>query len=416
VWPVFSAADHCLRQQLSISAKVRGNGKPQNYNWKFGDGNTATGAAINHTYAADSTYGINLSVQTDKGCLRDTTVMVRVLPLPQIRLNTSNPCKDDSVIFTDLSFIKTGILGTSDWHFSNGSKAKGGKIWQKFAVPGNYTVTLVRTSNFNCTDSASLPFVVYPPVRVKYSATNVCEEETTHFYDSTFSVNPISFYSWSFGDGKSSVLQNPTKKYAVPGTYKTSLMVTTLPGCNYFSSGQNTVYPKPDARFVHSPNQGTIIDPNIAFTDASKLADSLWYTTSIGYKTSNRNFTFAFPDSGKFIINQYVKTRYGCMDSFSNSVYINFMYTLHVPTAFTPNGDGKNEGFAPLGMGIQWYDMKIFNRWGQKLYETDNSRPWDGTYNGELVPEGVYVVIIQLRDYRMRLHYYKGSVHLLHLK
>jgi gliding motility-associated-like protein len=104
------------------------------------------------------------------------------------------------------------------------------------------------------------------------------------------------------------------------------------------------------------------------------------------------------------------------MDSFSNSVYINFMYTLHVPTAFTPNSDGRNEGFAPVGMGIQWYGMKIYDRWGQKLYETINSQPWDGTYNGELLPEGVYVAIIQLRDYKMKLHYYKGTVQLLKLK
>ena len=90
------------------------------------------------------------------------------------------------------------------------------------------------------------------------------------------------------------------------------------------------------------------------------------------------------------------------------------MYTLHVPTAFTPNSDGLNEGFAPQGMGIKWYGMKVYNRWGQKLYETNESRPWDGTYNNELLPEGVYVVLIEVRDFKLRRHYYKGSVHLLH--
>jgi gliding motility-associated-like protein len=143
-------------------------------------------------------------------------------------------------------------------------------------------------------------------------------------------------------------------------------------------------------------------------------ADSVWYFVSTGYKTTSRNFTKSFPDSGSFDILQRVKTRYGCMDSFSKSIYINFMYTLHVPTAFTPNSDGLNEGFSPQGMGIKWYGMKIYNRWGQKLYETDQSRPWDGTYNGELLPEGVYVVLIELRDFKLKRHYYKGSVQLLH--
>jgi gliding motility-associated-like protein len=287
-------------------------------------------------------------------------------------------------------------------------------VLKKFSTPGTLGIWLKRRSNEGCWDSASGSTVVYPAVKVKYSSTNVCEEETTSFFDSTFSVNPVSVYRWTFGDGKNSGIQNPTRKYNSPGTYNTSLQVTTLPGCNYFAKGSNIVHPKPKAGFITDPDAGTILNPNISFTDASKGADSLWYLISTGYSTSSRNFTRAFPDSGSFSIKQWVRTRFGCMDSFNKDIYINFMYTLHVPTAFTPNSDGLNEGFSPQGMGIKWYGMKVYNRWGQKLYETDQSRPWDGTYNGQLLPEGVYVVLIELRDFKLKRHYYKGSVQLLH--
>jgi gliding motility-associated-like protein len=89
------------------------------------------------------------------------------------------------------------------------------------------------------------------------------------------------------------------------------------------------------------------------------------------------------------------------------------MYTQHVPTAFTPDGNNLNEGFGPYGMGIKWYAMKIYSRWGEKLYDTRESKPWNGTYNGEPVPEGVYVVLMELKDHKGRNHYYKGTVQIL---
>ena len=413
-WPVFAVNNLCLRESLLSTANKRGAGNPTNYKWFLGNGDSSSGASLNYTYSAAGTYSVRMRLTTDKGCSRDSTATVIIHPLPQVVMNAVNPCKDDSLVLTDLSSISSGLMGPSQWRFSNGEFAIGTKVLKKFSTPGTLGIWLKRRSNEGCWDSANASTVVYPAVKVKYSSTNVCEEETTSFFDSTFSVNPVSVYRWTFGDGKNSGIQNPTRKYNAPGTYNTSLQVTTLPGCNYFAKGSNIVHPKPKAGFITDPDAGTILNPNISFTDASKGADSVWYLISTGYSTSSRNFTRAFPDSGSFSIKQWVRTSFGCMDSFNKDIYINFMYTLHVPTAFTPNSDGLNEGFSPQGMGIKWYGMKVYNRWGQKLYETDQSRPWDGTYNGQLLPEGVYVVLIELRDFKLKRHYYKGSVQLLH--
>ena len=70
----------------------------------------------------------------------------------------------------------------------------------------------------------------------------------------------------------------------------------------------------------------------------------------------------------------------------------------YIPNAFTPNGDGINDKFRILGLpyeSITRYSLQIYNRWGQKVFSTNDIRePWDGTSNGELCPDGVYVWMI----------------------
>lgn len=413
VWPVIRPADHCLRQTLSLTAQTRGNGIPVKYLWYTGDGDSLAATSLNHTYRLPGTFNLRLKITTDLGCIRDTLVPVSVFPLPQVGFSAVNPCNDDSLVFTDRSSIATGSMNAPVWRFTTGTSATGTPVIRKFAVPGTYSANLYRTSDKGCTDSASSLFRVWPAVSVNYTADPVCEEETSLFTDLSVSTVPVSARRWTFGDGAASTDIQPTRKYRLPGTYNTTLTITTLPGCQYSTVRPAVVHPKPKALFTTSPDQGTILDPLITITDASMLADSLRYVLSNGYTTRQRSFSHAFPDSGSFNIRQYAVTRFGCRDSFDKDIYIHFMYTLHVPTAFTPNTDGKNEQFGPVGMGIRWYSMKIFDRWGQMLYDNRDSRPWDGKYRGEYLPEGVYVVLIEIKDYKGRNHYYKGTVHLL---
>ena len=88
-----------------------------------------------------------------------------------------------------------------------------------------------------------------------------------------------------------------------------------------------------------------------------------------------------------------------------------------MPNSFTPNGDNLNEVFKPKGDGIDasYYHFMIFDRWGEKLFETDDiNEGWDGTYNGEPVPTGIYVWKINTRElYRDVKTEHIGNVRLL---
>ena len=70
---------------------------------------------------------------------------------------------------------------------------------------------------------------------------------------------------------------------------------------------------------------------------------------------------------------------------------------LYVPNAFTPDGDGDNDNFIAVGENIETFEMFIFNRWGELIYQTYNMTPWDGTYKGEACQIDVYVWMINYK-------------------
>ena len=85
----------------------------------------------------------------------------------------------------------------------------------------------------------------------------------------------------------------------------------------------------------------------------------------------------------------------------------------NVPTGFTPNGDGNNDSFRPLGTGefATEYQMTIFNRWGQEVFRTvDPLNAWDGNYKGQMAETGVYAYIIIYNNMYNESKTVKGNV------
>lgn len=83
-----------------------------------------------------------------------------------------------------------------------------------------------------------------------------------------------------------------------------------------------------------------------------------------------------------------ITSRISCTDSYQLPLYIQPSFTFYAPNAFTPNGDGINERFIPVGIGWQYedYDFTIWDRWGELIYQTNSqNEPWDETYLGSEV-------------------------------
>jgi gliding motility-associated-like protein len=87
---------------------------------------------------------------------------------------------------------------------------------------------------------------------------------------------------------------------------------------------------------------------------------------------------------------------------------------MFVPNAFSPNGDGHNDVLKVNGICLQNLSFMIFNRWGEKVFETiDQETGWDGTYKGEAMNTGVYVYRLEGKTYDGKAFSGKGNITLI---
>ena len=106
----------------------------------------------------------------------------------------------------------------------------------------------------------------------------------------------------------------------------------------------------------------------------------------------------------------------GCLDTATVRVVVQTNTgDFFIPNAFTPNGDGKNDVFKAYGSSIREIDLKIFNQWGQLVFESqDAQKGWDGYYGGRLQAAGVYLYAVRVVLYgQAETIFRKGSLNLI---
>lgn len=172
--------------------------------------------------------------------------------------------------------------------------------------------------------------------------------------------------------------------------------------------------PIPIAEFSAQPYETDIEHPFISFINQSQLADQFRWSFGDG-NTEELIYhpVHEYDSVGTFQVALKVETEFGCVDSIERTVIINPVFYYFVPNAFTPDNDGLNEGFIGKGFGIREFQMQIFDRWGELIYQTnDQENPWLGTYhNGsEKVQTGIYSYHITIIDEIGKLHEYTGEV------
>ena len=101
-------------------------------------------------------------------------------------------------------------------------------------------------------------------------------------------------------------------------------------------------------------------------------------------------------------------------ESWSNEVCFYFLPTIYVPNAFTPNYDNLNDGFGVKGIAINEFSIEIYNRWGEKLYQSDDiDEKWIPTYMGNDIQEGIYLYLINYTDFDDNNYRKGGTITLL---
>lgn len=191
------------------------------------------------------------------------------------------------------------------------------------------------------------------------------------------------------------------------GLYDVQLVVTSPFGCIDSTTFINylTVHPKPIADFRHSPNPAYMFNPTVHLTNYSVNGDSYEWFIQDGNPSFSQleHVQTMFPDglAGDYEVTLITTSEFGCIDTSTQIVIVLPEVLLYAPNTFTPDDDEFNQdwGVHISGIDIFNFELLIFNRWGQIIWEShDPAASWDGTFNGEYVQQGTYTWTIEAKD------------------
>lgn len=293
---------------------------------------------------------------------------------------------------------------------------------------GLYVITIIDANG--CHADANVTVTQPPPIIVSFGADTIkeCAPLCTDFNQMSTDPNyALVKWDWSFGDNSTDTVASPRHCYTAPGLYNVTLMVTDNKGCTGTLTIPNMidVYNGPTPSFVMSPQPTTILNPDIQFSDKSTdpygaIQSWFWEFNDPLNKLTNtsklQDPKHKYSDTGTYCVNLTVSNLHGCKDSVTECLVISNDYTLYIPSAFSPNGDGINDVFQPKGGAISQFSMYIFDRWGTLIYQTtDINKGWDGTVNGgsTICPIDTYVYEINVTDSFNNQHNYIGKVTLI---
>ncbi|MCB0735196.1 MAG: PKD domain-containing protein, partial [Bacteroidetes bacterium] len=379
-----------------------------NYDWDFDDGTTSFNA--NHTNKnlnGSGDFDIGLIVTSDQGC-KDTitqTVTVAEKPVAGFTLTIGENCLNGNRLqVASTSTVGTGTISQFSWDYGDGTSTLGSNpVDKSYTAAGIYAIRLIVVTDGGCKDTVTQNTIIHPSPMANFDTVGGCvNEEFTFANTSTIIGGGLANFLWTFGDGKTSVDQSPLHVYAASGTYEVSLKVTTDQGCtdSILKKSGALILANPGADFSYErvSSSGTISE--VQFTDLSSDAITwLWNLGPAGNSTQ-QNPMGTYLDSGTFGVTLWVENADGCSDSVTKSILIFPSSNFMVPNGFTPNGDGINEEFKPVGLGyMKEYRLTIYNRWGMMVFTTKNPQDaWDGKFNGEYVLPGLYLVTMEYLD------------------
>jgi gliding motility-associated-like protein len=327
--PNFTSAQTSGCAPIVISFQDQSTGSPTSWQWNFGNGSTSTLQNPSTTYFNPGTYTVTLTATNGSGSntlTRTGFITIYAKPAVNFLADDSTGCAPFSVQFTDASTPSAGTANVSwQWDFGNGTGASTQNPQKTFPSLGNYTVSLKVTNDKGCFASFSKPNYIQITGGLSIDFTTAGPNRCRAPFPVSFTNNSTGpgtlTYLWTFGDGGTSTLQNPSHTYAASGNYNVSLAVTSSNGCTdtlrktSFVTIQNitTAFTAPDSICVRTP---------VSFTNTSAPAgvSSLW-NFGDGTTAVAANPVKAFATPGTYIV-QLQQTFSYCTDSFSKPIKI----------------------------------------------------------------------------------------------
>jgi PKD repeat protein len=285
---------------------------------------------------------------------------------------------------------------------------------------GHFSITQhVMAPNGKCSDSHTVPFDVVPPPAEAFfeEVAPACVPYEVQFVNNTEYARA---FRWDFGDGNTSGDANPKHVFMKPGTFTVTLTARGFDMTEYVFTRQITVHPTPQAGFEVFPNFRWVGQPvDAANYTTHEIADGqqydVWYRWNWGDgtpETTVENPSHMYLKSGAYDITlttgTYTSPQCISVATKTGAVTLESAGDIILPNIFKPTPSGepscevpttgyKNYLFYPPVLSpTRKYNMKIFNRWGIQIFESnDPNCGWNGYFKGRICDEGVFTYKVE---------------------
>jgi gliding motility-associated-like protein len=358
-----------------------------NYNWDFGDMSNSTNVNPVHLYSGNGPYTVTLyATGNGMSCAEEITQVVQLDRKPIAQFSTVL----DTCAYKLSGDNQTEFANLYSWLISDGTVANSANLSHEFSAPGNYSIQLVALTNSGCTDTISSMINIPPKAIADYAYEHYDCDSLVNFVNN--SQNAVS-YEWTFGDLYSSNAENPNHIYSYPGHVDIQLIATSLHQCRDTINKQLDLVFRIPADFNYAIDSCSSVT---TFFNLSPKASTYIWNFGDGSISSEANPVYVYPTTENYTVTFITNQGTVCEQSIEQKIRYEEREgeVISIPNAFTPNKDGKNEHFKIYSYRpCEIYAINIFNRWGERIYESDDALndEWDGTYKGEFVQEGVYV-------------------------
>jgi gliding motility-associated-like protein len=377
----------------------------QSYQW-------STGASTQTlTVTATGTYTVTV---TDANGCKSAPVTSQVIPVDPATIISYTGL---TTLCQGQSLLLTSAFGSGNQWFKNGTSIPGATTSTLVVTQSGYYHVQYTVSPGNIIISDSLQVTVLTlPATVQAVSDTVCAGESAQL-----SVAPQSgiTYNWYAASTGGSSLATGLNYTTPPLTQQTSYWIEPINTFGCVSPVRHQVIapllPSPVAAFTPGTTTISTSGFEVPFTNNSTPGASyLWDFGDPGSPDNTSvevNPVHFYSAVGDYPVILIVANSFGCFDTLSQMVQVRLGNNIFIPTGFTPNGDGNNDLFRVRGNNILYSEMSVYNPWGQRIYySSKETKGWDGTLSGAIVPNGNYAYVITVQYETGNSETFRGSI------
>lgn len=395
----------CPGEEVNLEPSVTGGAGTYAFAWSTGE----TSPAI--LIAPESTTSVSVEV-TDL-CLQESITLSSQINVPTSELSIITN-DEISVLcpYTPVNLFSETAGGFGDTYYiwTNNGEEMGTGHALTTSVPTTSTYTVTATDQ--CGQSISSDVQI--TVETSIMQPELIEKQTICPYDSTLlEVNvtgglpPFQYYWMHSGETTADIWVQPH--------FSTSYEVVIQDECGTYNmeAQTNVIVSKPEANFFLVSDE---LMENMPITIQNTSVNSEAWLWNFDDGSSSNKFSPqpTYTTTGWYDLTLVAFDSLGCTDTTSKSIFVQPEIWVYIPNSFTPDNDGYNQSFSVSTIGASEMEFTIYNRWGELIYHTNDPYfKWDGTYQNNPSPSGVYVYKCLVYDELGRPYNYEGTITLL---